>query len=234
MNTSQAENTWVIGDIHGCLKTFQALVQKIKLTPKDYLFLLGDYIDKGPNSIGVLDYILDLQNIGFQVFPLRGNHEQNLLETCEQYSKERFQFFVEKMNKSKGLLDEEGDIVPKYKTFIENLPYCYELEDFYLVHAGFDFRNENPLENYPAMLHVRFLEADLKVLNGKRVIHGHQPTYLENIQKALCASAPLIPLDNGCVFPRSNKYIDASHLQSLCALNLETLKLTIQKNIEKG
>ncbi len=44
---------WVISDIHGYAQTFQTLVrEKIKLTRNDQLFLLGDYIDRGPDSVG--------------------------------------------------------------------------------------------------------------------------------------------------------------------------------------
>jgi len=229
---NNVKGAWVISDIHGCSKTFKALIEKINLSKQDYLFLLGDYIDKGPDSVGVLDYILNLQRNNFQVFPLRGNHEQNLLETYEEYDAKQFRFFVEKMNKSKGLITEDGKIISRFREFIEKLPYYYELENFYLAHAGFDFRNENPLENYPAMLHVRFLEADLEILKGKKVIHGHQPTYLEDIKKAICGNAPMIPLDNGCVYTKNNKYIDANHLKNLCALNLKTMELVLQENVE--
>ena len=41
---------YAISDIHGCLKSFQALLEKIDLKKEDELFLLGDYIDRGPDS----------------------------------------------------------------------------------------------------------------------------------------------------------------------------------------
>lgn len=233
INTQKAQNRWVISDIHGCLRSFKALIKKIHLTQNDYLFLLGDYIDKGPDSAGVLDYILELQNQNFQVFPLRGNHEQNLLETSKEYNKETFKFFVEKMNKSKGLLNEDVKIFPRFENFLQKLPYCYELEDFYLVHAGFDFRKPNPLENYDAMLHIRFFEADKTQLNGKRIIHGHQPTYIEDIEKSICMTAPAIPLDNACVYQKRHKYYEVNQLGRLCALNIDTMTLVKQMNIEE-
>ncbi len=66
----------VISDIHGCLDTFEALLNQIKLTENDQLFLLGDYINKGKNSKDVLDLVIKLQQNqykkGFQLFPLRG------------------------------------------------------------------------------------------------------------------------------------------------------------------
>ena len=51
----------VIGDIHGCLKTFHKLIfDLLKIKKSDFVYLLGDYIDRGPNSKGVVDTILDL------------------------------------------------------------------------------------------------------------------------------------------------------------------------------
>jgi len=48
---------FAISDIHGCAKTFKALLKKINFSKEDELYLLGDYIDRGPDSKGVIDYI---------------------------------------------------------------------------------------------------------------------------------------------------------------------------------
>jgi serine/threonine protein phosphatase 1 len=60
----------VIADIHGCAKTFKALVEKIGLTHEDTLYLLGDYIDRGPDNCGVIDYIIHLQSNNYNIKPL--------------------------------------------------------------------------------------------------------------------------------------------------------------------
>jgi len=65
-----------ISDIHGCARTFQALLDKIQLSTNDQLYLLGDYIDRGPDSKGVIDTILGLINAGYRVQTLMGNHEK--------------------------------------------------------------------------------------------------------------------------------------------------------------
>ncbi|MEL6721291.1 MAG: metallophosphoesterase, partial [Bacteroidota bacterium] len=52
---------YAISDIHGCSKSFQALLEKINFSPKDELYLLGDYIDRGPDSKGVIDHVLSLK-----------------------------------------------------------------------------------------------------------------------------------------------------------------------------
>ena len=51
---------FAISDIHGCAKTFEALLEQIALTKDDTLFLLGDLIDRGPGSKEVVDKVLQL------------------------------------------------------------------------------------------------------------------------------------------------------------------------------
>ena len=66
-----------IGDIHGCLKTLNFLLtERIKLKNEDQVFLLGDYINRGPDSNGILELILNLKETGYSIFPIRGNHEE--------------------------------------------------------------------------------------------------------------------------------------------------------------
>ena len=70
---------WVIADVHGCYKTFVNLLEyKVQLSQDDQLFLLGDYIDRGVGSKEIIDYIADLQESGYKVYTLRGNHEDVL------------------------------------------------------------------------------------------------------------------------------------------------------------
>ena len=72
---------YVVGDVHGGKRTFQALISKLQLRHRDRLYLLGDYIDRGPDSCGVLDVIIALLDAGYDVRPLLGNHEDMLLRT---------------------------------------------------------------------------------------------------------------------------------------------------------
>ena len=62
-----------IGDIHGCSKALAALVEAIGPGPDDTLVPLGDYIDRGPDSRGVLDQLISLGERCL-VVPLMGNH----------------------------------------------------------------------------------------------------------------------------------------------------------------
>lgn len=226
---------WIVTDIHGCALTLRKLLEeKINLKKEDALFLLGDYIDKGKRSAEVLDYLIDLEKQGYQLFPLRGNHEQNILETSEEFEPRFFRSFVETINKAKGLLTESWEIKPQYRAFFEKLPYYYELPEAFLVHAGFDFRYPNPFQNYPPMLEVRFRlqEFDLSILNGKHVIHGHSVFYREAIEEAINEKKTIIPLDNGCVYTKPHKRIDHTQTGRLYALNLDEFSFVFQENID--
>lgn len=67
--------TFLISDIHGELYLFKELLEQVKYDDaKDQLILLGDYIDRGPTSKEVLDFIMTLKENGAKV--LMGNHEQ--------------------------------------------------------------------------------------------------------------------------------------------------------------
>ena len=76
------ERIFAIGDIHGCSKTFKKLLlDKIKINKSDTIYCVGDYIDRGEDSKGVIDFILDLRAEGYTIHTLRGNHEQMLLDS---------------------------------------------------------------------------------------------------------------------------------------------------------
>ena len=67
---------WIIPDIHGCAKTLKVLLENmLKVTKNDQLYFLGDYIDRGPDGKGVIDYLMHLQKEEYNVLLLKGNHE---------------------------------------------------------------------------------------------------------------------------------------------------------------
>lgn len=70
--------TIAIGDVHGCARTLRALLDRLRLRPDDELVFVGDYIDRGPDSKGVVDLLLGLRERYACTF-LRGNHEALLL-----------------------------------------------------------------------------------------------------------------------------------------------------------
>lgn len=70
--------TLFIGDVHGCLDELRALVRKAELTPLDRVVLLGDLVAKGPDSVGVVQYVREM---GFA--SVMGNHEAHVLRAWD-------------------------------------------------------------------------------------------------------------------------------------------------------
>jgi len=229
----QHSKRYVIADIHGCYKTLRYLVEEmISPSKSDYLFFLGDYIDRGPNSSGVIDYVIDLIDNGYKVFPLRGNHEENLLKAYEEYDSDTFSFFVKKINKSVSLLDKNNKLKEKYYNFFSHLEYYYELDDFIIVHAGINFNAAKPFEDYTSMLELRVTLPDKKIINNKKIVVGHQVTYLNDIIKNIENRNTILPIDNGCFYTKPHKIYDINQTGHLCCLELNSFKLIYSKNIE--
>src|SRR5215471_3542907 len=73
--------TFIVGDIHGCSQELEVLVAGLPLHVGDRLVFLGDYIDRGPGSRDVIDFLLQLKTeASYQVTCLKGNHEDMFLD----------------------------------------------------------------------------------------------------------------------------------------------------------
>ena len=71
--------TIAIGDIHGCSAALDALLNAIRPRPEDCIVTLGDYINRGPDSRGVIERLIELKD-RCRLVPLLGNHEEMLFE----------------------------------------------------------------------------------------------------------------------------------------------------------
>lgn len=220
---------YVIPDIHGYYKTLVSLLDTINLQPDDLLIFLGDYIDRGPESKKVLDLVMGMKNQNPNVYALRGNHENTILELNED--EERFLHWHLRKNKMEDIL-EKGRIKRKYTDFINSLPYYIEVDNFLLVHAGFDFTKYNPFEDLSSMLWLRDFKTGFDQTKGKQIIHGHDPKELTCIQEAISDRAAAIPLDNGVAYHKKHKIYDHNAMGNLCCLELISMTLTVQKNID--
>ncbi len=224
---------YAISDIHGCNKTFKHLVEKgINLQKEDHLYLLGDYIDRGPGSKEVFDYIFALQEKGYQVHCLRGNHEEMMLSAYYERT-DPFSWMVNGGDATLESFDSSSfyDIPEKYIQFVENLPYYFVLDDYLLVHAGFEFKNAEKLEDLfedeSAMVWIRYWYDNIKpdLLDGRTIIHGHTPISRKEIEQNLEVGFPL-DIDGGCVYhPRPN-------LGYLCAFDMEERKFIFERNLD--
>lgn len=216
---------YAIGDIHGGVKTFRTLLKKIGIGREDRLYLLGDYVDRGPDSKGVLDTIICLQETGFDVRPVRGNHDdlflRNITGNHDNYSNQYMNSWGFETLLSFGVMS-PVDIPDEYRIFLENLPYLLEDEKFIFVHASLDMNAYEPLKaTLPEIMLWGNMPFPTKnEIPGKTVVSGHRIRTLDQIHSSLDSSH--IQIDNGAF---SN---DPPHLGHLIALNLDNKELTIQ------
>lgn len=195
---------FVITDIHGCFLSFKKLWEdQLKPDAGDMVYFLGDYINKGPGSKQVLDFLMQLQESGsHQVKFLKGNHEQILLDVLRGYAD--LDEFYDKGGsftlESFGV-KEVGQIPPLYLSFFESLELYYETHDAYLVHAGFNFEYPDPFMDSEAMFTIRSFQVDNSIINNKKIIHGHVPTDLNTITRNFQQQSQVLDIDGGCVYP---------------------------------
>ena len=219
---------FVIPDIHGCDRTLKALVEEvIVLRKEDDLYLLGDYIDRGPRSREVLHYVMALEAQGYRLFPLRGNHEDMFIHACL----DRGQYRAWILNGGYATLDsfEVNDAcqVPfPFHRFCSELPLFYLLDDYLLVHAGFNPEAKEPYADTQSLLWSRTRAISKEKLGGRTMICGHTPHPLGEIEKMLKRDNGLIVLDNGC-FLTGRK-----GMGTLLALELNSKTLYKQRNID--
>ena len=209
---------YTISDIHGCPRTFCKLLDRIALIPVDELYLLGDYIDRGPDSHGVLTHIWKLRAEGYRLSCLRGNHEQMLLDAVAQH---RAPWDYRPQRKH---LQETLD-------WIGGLPYYLETPGYLLVHAGLNFYTRDPLADTEAMLWARNWEeeTDREWLGDRTVIYGHTPRSMRevSVEHQRIRQTQRLCIDSGCAMPNAG-------MGYLTALNLDSGELTFQENVERG
>lgn len=181
--------TFVIGDVHGCAKELKELYAKLPLQADDKLVFLGDYVDRGPESRRVVDFILGLER---PYVALKGNHEAEMLECLtSEFPENLFEWLLlwggEKTLLSYGVSpyrsgeDEEAIVarfskaIPdQHKDFYKGLQVLYEDDNCICVHAGLN--PEFPADrDEKTLLWIRDEFIESKVDFGKRVIFGHTP-----------------------------------------------------------
>lgn len=189
--------TFVIGDIHGRRTQLRQLIEMMPRDPAtDTLVMLGDLIDRGEDTPGVVADCIELQReTGAPVIVLRGNHEQMLLDfldaeeeddclwlhtasgsarTFEQYTGSELHA-AEEINSTRQRLAES--IPPEHLKFLRQLPLYYEDDFAIYVHAGLD-QGKHPRDTAPHHL-LWARDADFfKRYRGKPCVVGHTPTLL--------------------------------------------------------
>jgi len=176
------QRTFAIGDIHGCNRELKQLLDRINPDPSaDAVVFVGDYIDRGPDSPGVINTLLDLKKNFPNLICLKGNHESMFLN-----------YYLEGRDEELCMINGGGMTLSSYGLtladaragtglpeghlqFLASLPLYLETEECLFVHAG--LRRGIPLlEQSPEdLLWIRdeFIYSDWDF--GKIVVFGHTP-----------------------------------------------------------
>jgi len=188
---------YAIGDVHGCLDLLDGLLLGIEsetaaIAGEKWIVMLGDYIDRGPDSSGVIAHLLAPPPADFRRFCLRGNHEQVMLdflrdpetnaywlgeggiETLESYGVDLGGFsddaplseLVERM---------EAVIPAAHLSFLNELPFMLVLPRWVFVHAGIRPGIDVDRQRDDDLIWIREEFHRAPPTPGWRIVHGHTP-----------------------------------------------------------
>ncbi len=182
--TAVPGRTIAIGDIHGCSLALKVLVDAIDPGPDDLLVPLGDYIDRAPDSRGVLDQMIALGEHCVLV-PLLGNHEEMLLAALEGQSELTFWLKFGGMaalasyGRSSGLDIRPGDLralIPgEHLRFIKGCRDYFETVGHLFVHAYYE--PDRPLlqQSGSVLRWASLPPIPARHCSGKVAVLGHTP-----------------------------------------------------------
>lgn len=201
-----ADNFFVIGDVHGCSEELKILLHQLPLDQKSTILFLGDYVDRGPNSKGVIDTVLNISEL-YNVIALKGNHEalMSLFINNPSDPTASGNFILNGGSSTLASYSRNGTtyhIPDSHIAFLKNLKLFHTTDTHFFVHAGippdYDFATHPnaPVDPKTAvqMMWIRttFLDNDAKW--PKLVVHGHTPVDKPEILHNR------VNLDTGCVF----------------------------------
>lgn len=193
-NIRADQRTIVISDIHADLVAFKKLLRKVKFTQQDVLILLGDIVEKGPNSLEILQYVMKLSKT-HTIYAVCGNCDAIALEVLrEERNKDLLGYILSRHNTLVGdmcrfleiPITRELDMTKVKKLlrqqfaaeleFIQKLPHVLEVNEYVFAHAA--LRPEGVMEMKPSQV----MRADAFMNQGytfeKFHVVGHWPTVL--------------------------------------------------------
>ena len=181
--------TLAIGDIHGSFRSLSALEAYVGFKPEDQIITLGDYVDRGPDSRAVIEWLMQRQAEG-KLIALRGNHELMMLAARET-PRHLDEWLASGGNAAlasynTGLLEE---IPASHWQFMSQklLPY-HETKTHFFVHAN--VFPEAPLKNQPDfMLYWESFRDPAPHVSDKIMVCGHTPQrtgYPLSVGHAIC------------------------------------------------
>lgn len=191
-----AQRLIAIGDIHGCQKALVTLLEAIDPTDGDTVVTLGDYVDRGPDSRGVIDTLIDLGD-RTQLVGILGNHEEMMMEVLHHGGSHLAWLRhggVETLE-SYGFDGDLNFLPPEHQNFLDSLGDYYSAGDFFFTHAAYN--PEMPLEQQDVeMLRWHSLTTGIPSahISGQIAVVGHTA----NRDGEILDAGHLICLDTYC------------------------------------
>ncbi|QDK31769.1 metallophosphoesterase family protein [Sphingomonas sp. IC081] len=189
---------YAIGDIHGCAAPFERLIDMIARDARGLscretaIVLLGDFVDRGPDSARVLDLVKLLQDSALEVHAIMGNHEEVLLELLDHPTEEVARFFARiggretlasygvalpgSGDETHAIIEGVGAIPAEHRALLRGLCACAEFGDMFFTHAGIDPALALGDQDAATMRWIREPFIGSQQRFEKLVVHGHTIT----------------------------------------------------------
>ncbi len=182
-----------IGDIHGCDKILETVLNTIQPAKDDTFIFLGDLCNRGPNTKGVYDIVMNLENI-CQVHYIMGNHEEMIVAALLG-GKSETNFWckfggLETLDSFKA--NTVKDIPRSYMNLIVNMKDFEENENFIFLHANYEPTFPMDAQDASNLRWDKMTKDKPKHMSGKRVVCGH------TVHKDVFVSDSVICIDTGC------------------------------------
>jgi serine/threonine protein phosphatase 1 len=195
---SYKERIFAVGDIHGCFDKLIALMGKIDIKwGREKLIFLGDYIDRGPDSFEVVEYLIDLKKQHPNIVFLKGNHEEMLENFLSGNNRLGYLSDGGQQTLDSYIAHRKGMTFPvpeEHLDFFRSLVLFHETDHYIFVHAGLEKGLPLERQDPEVLLWIRdpFVRSGADF--GKRVVFGHTP-FSEPL-----VEANKIGIDTGAVF----------------------------------
>lgn len=217
MSENTQSRTLVIGDVHGCLDALIAMESYVNFQPEDEIIFLGDYIDRGPDSKQVIDWIIEKQQT-LNIKTLVGNHEVMMVNAADSF--DSYIFWV--MNGGTTTLESFDKTLiefdQKYWDFIDRCQLFIETDDYIYVHGGATPEIPISEQNVDTLCWLRFREHGPHH-SGKTIICGHTPqrNYIPSVKDGgVCIDTHVFNPEGflTCLDTNSGKYWQTSNHSS--------------------
>lgn len=136
---TMTDRTIAIGDIHGCSLALKSILEAIAPTSSDTIITLGDYVDRGPDSRGVIDQLIQLRK-RCNLIALMGNHEEMMLEVVrdKQPPFRWLQYGGVDTLDSYGFAGDTSVVPAEHMEFFGAMREVYETDTHFFVHANYN------------------------------------------------------------------------------------------------